>query len=98
MHKFGSAKNWLHGGHVSKCYQFWHSICTDRKILKHVRGITILFVTEVIHQDKQPREICFSDQEREFVCTSLKELVNTGCIVELPAPKVGWQRNQDHLE
>ena len=94
MHsKCETAKNWLHGGHVSKCYQFWHSICTDRKILKHVGGITIPFVTEFIHQDKQPREIHFSDWEHEFVRTSLRDLVDTGCIVELPAPKAGWHSN-----
>ena len=91
--KHSMAKNWLHRGRVSKCYQFWQSICNDRKILRHVGGITIPFITKLIHQDTKPREIRFSEKEQNFIRTTLIDLVNTGCIVELPALKAGWHSN-----
>ena len=33
------------------------------KILKHVGGITIPFITESLQQDEKPREIRFSETE-----------------------------------
>ena len=84
----------LHGGRVSKCYQFWKTICRDRTVLKHVGGITIPFTEDVKCQTSRPLELRFSAKERRFVRDTLQDLVQTGCIVPLKQPKKnGWHSN-----
>ena len=84
----------LHGGRVSKCYEFWKTICRDRTVLKHVGGITIPFTEDVMCQTFRPPELRFSAKERRFVRQTLQDLVQTGCIVPLKQPKKdGWHSN-----
>ena len=84
----------LHGRRVSKCYEFWKTICRDHTVLKHVGGVTIPFMQEIMCQTSCPPELQFSAKERQFVRETLHELVKTGYIVYLKKPREnGWCSN-----
>ena len=82
-----------YGGNISTKYRFWTSFCRDRTVLRHVGGITIPF-TENVKQLSPAREIHMSEREQEFARQKIRQLIDTGCIVKLPAIQPnGWVSN-----
>ena len=79
-------------GKVSKHYKFWTTFCHDRKVLRHVGGITIPF-TQNVKQTEQVHEIKMNESEKMFVRGKLKQLIDTGCIVPLKRKHDGWVSN-----
>ena len=64
---------------------FWRKITRDSFVLKAVaQGITIPLVSKV-SQLKMPYEIKMSDEQRSFVDNKIKSLLDSRCIVQLPA-------------
>ena len=69
-------------GGISRCFNNWRRLTSDRKMLSDIRGYKIEF-SEFPEQIKPAHEIRFSRQEREFVRTEIENLLEKGVLVEV---------------
>ena len=81
-----------YGGQVSRNYKFWTGICNNKRVLKHIGGISIPLTQRVV-QHKIPRDIHISEKEKEFIHEKIKQLLISDCIEEVPLSAQGWISN-----
>ncbi|MCG8075864.1 MAG: hypothetical protein JAY75_06435, partial [Candidatus Thiodiazotropha taylori] len=67
-------------GKLQHCRQSWEKFTNDQWILQTISGYCIEFIANPF-QNKIPKEISFSEEEKKYVDFEIKDLLSKGAVV-----------------
>ena len=72
-------------GQLGHYLPFWHSICSDHRVLNLISGVKFEFESPPV-QKKFPRQISMTAEETVTMDNKILELLENESITEIPAP------------